>query len=100
MSSQLTQKEKSARAKELAILNKKMSDRFRQYRLGKEDEALLEEEFIFEDNRYAVGHTKEYIKIAIPIIGEIEKYSNKLAMGKIDKILTDDILLMSEFSLR
>lgn len=100
MSSQLTQKEKSARAKELAILNKKMSDRFRQYRLGKEDEALLEEEFIFEDNRYAVGHTKEYIKIAIPIIGEIEKYSNKLATGKIDKILTDDILLMSEFSLR
>ena len=41
MSSQLTQKEKSARAKELAILNKKMSDKFRQYRLGKEDEALI-----------------------------------------------------------
>ena len=100
MSSQLTQKEKSARAKELAVLNKKMSDKFRQYRLGKEDEALLEEEFIFEDNRYALGHTKEYIKIAIPIIEEIEKYSNKLAKGRVDKILIDDILLMSEFSLR
>ena len=77
-----------------------MSDRFRQYRLGKEDEALLEEEFIFENNRYALGHTKEYIKIAVPIIEEIEKYSNKLAKGRVDKILIDDILLMSEFSLR
>lgn len=99
MSSQLTQKEKSARAKELAHINKEMSDKFRAYRIGKEDEALLEEEFLFEGKKYALGHTKEYVKIAVPIAGDIKDYTNKLSKGYIDSILTEDILLMNNFSI-
>ncbi len=96
---QLTSKEKSKRAKELSIINQKMSDEFRNYRLGKEDEVLLEEEYIYDNKKYILGHTKEYVKIAILMSDDINKYHNKIAKGKITKILEKDILLMENIIL-
>lgn len=99
MPDKLTQKEKAKRAKDLANVNKLMSDEFRKLRIGKEEEILIEEELTFEGKSFAVGHTKEYVRIAVPIEGDISIYNNRLARGEVERLLTEDILLMPIFEL-
>lgn len=99
MKEKLTNKEKSERAKELALINEVKSKEFREKRINKVEEILIEEKIIVDDEEYAIGHTKEYIKIAIKIDKDIEFYSNKFVKGLVSSKLKDDILLIKDYEI-
>ena len=71
-----------------------MSKEFREFYCGKEETALMEEEFLYNGERYFTGYTKEYVKVAVK---SRENLENQFITGKIDRQLTDDIYLMVEF---
>ena len=93
MKNQLTQKEKSERALKLAKLNEEMSKQFRQAHLGREEWVLLEEEVEIEGKKYMIGHTKEYLKVAVK--GE-NLTKNSLVCGKISSFLTSEVMLIEK----
>ena len=57
---------KTKRSAELLALEKEMSKAYRASFLGRETEVLLEEPVEIGGARYMVGHTKEYVKAAVP----------------------------------
>ncbi len=88
---QLTQKEKSVRAAILAKINKEKAYDFRKHCLGQFDELLSEEVVEINGRKYIFGHTKEYVKAAVPYFAEGQ---NKLIKGRLTSFLTEEILLM------
>ena len=78
----------------LLALEKKMSEEFREYYVGKQVTALMEEAYEFEGETYFTGYTKEYVKIAVKSAADL---SNQFVKGTIRGRLTDDIYLMVEF---
>ena len=56
---------KKERSNILLALEKKMSEEFREYYVGKQVTALMEEAYEFEGETYFTGYTKEYVKIAV-----------------------------------
>ena len=80
-----------------------MSQEFRAFYLGREEEVLFEEPILLEEEqtdsaeiadnarKYYVGYTKEYVKVA--------KYSetpldNRIVKGTLTKMINDEIYLM------
>lgn len=94
MEHQIPEPVKKARSNELLALEKKMSEQFREYYVGKTETALMEEEFSYNGEEYYTGYTKEYVKIAVKSEKDI---ANQFVTGRIEKRLTDDIYLMVEF---
>lgn len=81
-------KERSANLIELGI---KMSDEFRRYYLGREEEVLFEEETVIDGISYYVGYTREYVKVAT--ISEMP-LDNVIKKGTLTKMISDEIYLM------
>ena len=71
-----------------------MSEEFRNYYVGKEKTALLEEELVVDGKTYFTGYTKEYVKVAFETE---ENMTNQFVTGKIKGKLKDDIYLLVEF---
>ena len=94
MEHQIPEPVKKVRSNELLALEKKMSEQFREYYVGKTETALMEEEFSYNGEEYYTGYTKEYVKIAVKSEKDI---ANQFVTGRIEKRLTDDIYLMVEF---
>ena len=94
MEHQVPEEVKTQRSAELLSLEKRMSKEFRDYYLGKEVTALLEEEMILDGKQYFTGYTKEYVKVAL--LTE-ENKTNQFVQGKIKEQLTEDIYLLVEF---
>lgn len=92
MSGQLSVAVKEKRSAVLLEMEKKQSRDFREYYLGKEVTVLLEEEKIIQNERYWIGHTPEYVKIAVK--GK-ELCENMLCKGRVQDFVTDDILLLT-----
>ena len=91
MEGQVAESVKAARSDKLLKLEKKMSEEFRKDYIGRELEILLEEEKELDNRKYFVGHTKEYVKAAIPK----EQFKTRgFVKGKAVKMITDDILLL------
>ncbi|MCM1186564.1 MAG: tRNA (N(6)-L-threonylcarbamoyladenosine(37)-C(2))-methylthiotransferase MtaB [Lachnoclostridium sp.] len=91
MENQLTEKEKTLRSNELLDLEKRQSGEFRRYYIGKEAEVLLEEEKEIDGTRYFLGHTKDYVRVAVPADrGGLRP--NMLLKVQVKEILMDDIL--------
>ena len=66
-----------------------MSERFRAYYIGKEVTVLLEECVQIDGKNYTLGHTREYVKVALA--GEWE--ANKIVTVRItDKLDADKML--------
>ena len=104
MKNQVPEHIKKERSAKLIALGDKMSKEFSQYYLGKEEEVLFEEEISISQvtnetdaknqessGKYYVGYTREYVKVV--------KYSqvpleNKIASGKLTKMISDEIYLM------
>lgn len=94
MPDQVPEQKKTERSNILLSLEKKMSEEFRNYYVGKEKTALLEEELVVDGKTYFTGYTKEYVKVAF----ETEKnMANQFVTGKIKGKLKDDIYLLVEF---
>ena len=94
MEHQIPEPVKKERSNILLALEKKMSEEFREYYVGKQVTALMEEAYELEGETYFTGYTKEYVKIAVKSAADL---SNQFVKGTIRGRLTDDIYLMVEF---
>lgn len=93
MSGQLTERVKGERSEELFALEAVQSRAFRRYYIGRQIEVLWEDKHRIEGADYWVGHTREYVKAALPA-GE-ENLSNRVTQVRAESFLTEDILLVT-----
>lgn len=91
MKNQIPENRKTERSNALIELGDKMSEEFRQYYLGREEEVLFEEAADIDGVTYYVGYTKEYVKVAKLSSEPIE---NQLVKGTLTKALNTEIYLM------
>ena len=91
MKDQIPENIKKVRSAKLIELGDKMSEEFRNYYLGREEEVLFEEEVTINGKFYYVGYTKEYVKVAKI---SAESLENQLVKGKLVAVLEDGIYLM------
>ncbi len=61
---QIPEEQKTARSAKLIALEQRMSEEFREYYVGTETTALMEETAVIGGKTYFVGFTKEYVKVA------------------------------------
>ncbi len=92
MDGQLTEAQKAARSEVLMELAKERGKCFRERFIGQQIEVLLEEQKMIDGKKCMVGHTKEYVQVAM----ETEKdLSNTIVTGEAVGFLTQDILLLN-----
>lgn len=90
MPGQLTEAVKGVRSNELLALEKEQSKAFRSFYLGKTVEVLLEERKEIAGERYWLGHTPAYVRVAVK---EREGLcSNLLVKVRIEAFLTEEIM--------
>lgn len=88
MPDQLTDKEKSVRSDELTVIDDKYMDEFREWYIGRDEEILVEEEKEIDGETYSVGHTKEYVRVAV--LGKYD--ANELVKVKISGIINQEYM--------
>ena len=93
MPGQVPESIKSARSDSLLALERQMSLAYRKEYLGLERDILIEEMVTIEGNDYQIGHTREYIKAALEG-REVRK--NQLVTGTLERLLTDEMVLLTE----
>lgn len=91
MKEQIDESIKTKRSNRLIKLGEAMSDEFRTFYLGKEEEVLFEEKAVINGTEYYVGYTKEYVKAAKR---SDEPLDNKFVKGTLVKALNNEIYLM------
>ena len=94
MPGQISEQVKTARSNELLRLSKQQSAVFREYYIEKEVSVLFEETKEIDGTIYALGHTEDYVKIAVPYEKEhpLPEMGTILAV-KPTRVLKDDIVL-------
>ena len=90
MPGQVSDVVKTERSNVLLQLEKKQSKEFRAFYVGKEVEVLFEETKIINGEAYQLGHTKDYVKVALQ---SAEELANQIKTVKISGFLTDEILV-------
>lgn len=91
MEGQIPEQIKSERSDRLLKLEKEMSRSYRESFLGENLEILLEDRIEVNGKAYLTGHTKEYVKGAVPYA---EGKKGTFITGRAERFLTEDILLM------
>ncbi len=91
MENQVPEEVKTKRSAELIALSERMSNEFRSYYLGREEEVLFEEPAEINGKTMYVGYTKEYVKVATE---SDESLENVMRRGRIKHALTDEIYYM------
>lgn len=92
MKNQVLDTVKMQRSNELLSMEQKQSEEFRAYYLNQVEEVLFEEEKVIEEKHYWIGHTRQYVKVAVQ---SEENLSNRIKCGKIEEFLQKDIMLMT-----
>lgn len=70
-----------------------MNEAFLDWYLGRQAEVLLEERVSLGGKEYFLGHTKEYVKIAVPISEEMdESLINKVVRGNVISRIREHVL--------
>lgn len=82
---------KSVRSDILLALEKQQSLEYRGRFLGTEEEILLEEPIKIDGTKYMMGHTRQYVKGAVPYE---EGLKNKTVKGIFTKALNEEVLLL------
>ena len=90
MPGQLTEKVKAQRSDDLEKINKIHMKRFMSAVVGKKEEILTEEQTKIDNRTYTLGHTKNYIMMAVE--GAYEK--NLIIEGTVTGFLQNDIMLL------
>ena len=93
MENQVPDTLKTKRSNILLSLEKEMSLEFREQFINTVTEVLLEEPVIINNKKYIVGHTKEYVKVALD--DDTLKF-NQIIGGKITGKLNDNVLFMEK----
>ena len=94
MSGQLTEAQKAVRSDKMLELHQIRATEYEDSLLGKSLEVLLEEEVDIEGKPYYLGHSREYVKVAVPKSGEYGV--NDILAVKAQKALQPHILLGEE----
>lgn len=90
MPGQVSDGKKAERSNILLDLESRQSKEFRAFYIGKEVEVLFEECKQIGGKNYQIGHTKDYVKVAVETD---EDWSNRLKTVPITEFLTDEILI-------
>jgi threonylcarbamoyladenosine tRNA methylthiotransferase MtaB len=90
MENQVSDQIKTKRSNELLALHAENSVKYLEKHFEKDLEVLVEEEMSIDGENYFVGHTKEYIRVAVK---SKEDLTNKFVVVKAKGILKDQILL-------
>ncbi|MCI7790548.1 MAG: tRNA (N(6)-L-threonylcarbamoyladenosine(37)-C(2))-methylthiotransferase MtaB [Lachnospiraceae bacterium] len=96
MENQVPEPVKTGRSNVLLEMEERDSAKFREYYLGRDVEVLFEEKKEIAGREYWIGHTREYVKVALADDGD---YSNCLLQGKITDALDKEVLLMEKNAL-
>ena len=94
MENQIPEPVKTQRSNVLIAMDEKDTAIFREYYLGKEAEVLLEEKKEISGQEYWIGHTKEYVKVAL--LDDGQDYANYLVKGIITQTFNKEMLLMEQ----
>ena len=89
MEGQLTEDIKNKRSDVLLDLALEGAKRYMKSHIGRSEEVLLEEEKIIIGKRYMIGHTPDYIPVAIPSEGHAP---GDIVNVKLSGMLTDEIM--------
>lgn len=93
MPGQVPEQVKARRSGELLALEARQSVEFRRHYIGREAEVLLEERREIEGRVFWVGHTKDYVKVAVEEGSQEGKTGpNMVIRVPISNFLTDEIL--------
>lgn len=92
MDGQVPETVKNQRSGELLQLCQRQKKRFMEYYVGKKAVILIEEECRIDGVSYQVGHTKEYLKVAVRTEEHLE---NTLVSGRIEGFLNEDVMRLS-----
>lgn len=94
MPDQVPEQVKARRSGELLALEGRQSKAFRGHYIGREAEVLLEETRELEGRLYEIGHTKDYVKVAVEVKRGAQEKSgvNMLVKVPVRGFLTDEIL--------
>ena len=99
MPEQLSSAVKKERAARLQALNAERQRAFRTRRLGSVQEMLSEEITEIDGERYLIGNSREYVKLAAPLTALSEApETNCLYRGKAERFLDAEILLLTNVS--
>ena len=81
---------KTRRSNVLLEMEKLQSEAFRSFYIGKEAEVLFEESKVIDGRCYQLGHTRDYVKVALETEEEL---SNQVRRVKINGFLNNEILM-------
>lgn len=99
MPGQLAGAVKKERAARLQALNAERQREFRARRLGSVQEMLSEEIAEINGERYLIGNSREYVKLAVPLTALSEApETNCLYRGRAERFLDSEILLLTNVS--
>lgn len=90
MPDQVSDEEKGERSAVLLALNEKNREAFENRRAGREDQVLFEEYVSLDGRDYCVGHTREYVKLAV--LAE-ENYANQILSVRVGEERRQGILV-------
>jgi threonylcarbamoyladenosine tRNA methylthiotransferase MtaB len=88
MKDQIPEEIKTARSAKLIALGNRMSEEFRAYYLGREEEILFEEQITVDGKPYYVGFNREYVKVAAD---SGEDLSNQIRCGTITEMISPEL---------
>lgn len=92
MENQVAEEVKTARSNVLLKMADDMSLEFREYYMNQEVDVLMEEPVEVDGEKYFVGFTKEYVKVAVKDCED--DLHNTIVTGKIIGKLKDDLLVL------
>lgn len=92
MENQVAEEVKTARSNVLLKMADDMSLEFREYYMNQEVDVLMEEPVEIDGEKYFVGFTKEYVKVAVKDCED--DLHNTIVTGKIIGKLKDDLLVL------
>ena len=86
---------KTERSSRLLEMEAEQSKAFRSFYIGKEAEVLFEESKIINGKVYQLGHTRDYVKVALETE---ENLANQIRTVKVNAFLNNEILNALKFS--
>ena len=90
MPNQIEEKIKTLRSEDLIKTGEELTKEFRQAKIGQDTTVLFEEKILLDNKEYWVGHTVDYIKIAVP---EKENLEGQIRKVNVKDFLTNEIML-------
>ena len=90
MPNQIDEKIKTLRSEDLTKTGEELTKKFRQAKIGQDTTVLFEEKILLDNKEYWVGHTVDYIKIAVP---EKENLEGQIRKVNVKDFLTNEIML-------